>query len=511
MEIKNKQKNKVEMSKLSEIFALVRSINEDEFQGQLTEGESLDELHTELLFLSQKIESRKNRTDVIIEHISNCYAGDFFNMLPISEEEDELDVVCMGFNTYMEELKSATVSKMDLEEKNQRLLEEKNRSEKLAKAKDDFMSSMSHEIRTPLNGILGFTNLLLKNTALDAESLKQLDYVKTLGDSLLVIINDILDLASIESGKISIEEKPFNLPILTQSVFNTFSIRASEKDIDFSISVDPKVHAEFMGDPNRISQVLYNLISNAVKFTHPKGKVGLRICLDKIENDNHFIKMIVKDTGIGIATNKITSIYDPFVQVSNDEARQIGGTGLGLSIVKRIISMMKGEITVESELGFGSTFTVTIPLKESFSKGSNSKNKISDSDLLGDRKVKVLLAEDNRINQLLAQKILSGFKFDHVTVGNGKLAVEAVEKEDFDVILMDLMMPEMNGYEAAVAIRNMKDSQKKNIPIIALTAVVVGSVSENCAEMGIDRYLSKPFKSEELYENIVELINIETI
>ncbi len=496
------------MSKLKEIFALVRSINEDEFQEALTEGESLDELHSELLFLSKKLESRKKRTNLIIEHISNCYAGDFFSMLPISEEEDELDVVCMGFNTYMEELKSATVSKMDLEEKNQRLLEEKNRSEKLAKAKDNFMSSMSHEIRTPLNGILGFTNLLLKNTALDAESLKQLDYVKTLGDSLLVIINDILDLASIESGKISIEEKPFNLPILTQSVFNTFSIRASEKDIDFSISVDPKVHAEFMGDSNRISQVLYNLISNAVKFTHPKGKVGLRICLDKIENDNHFIKMIVKDTGIGIATNKITSIYDPFVQVSNDEARQLGGTGLGLSIVKRIVSMMKGEITVESELGFGTTFTVTIPLKESFSNSIKSKksNKNRDLKSFGDKKVKVLLAEDNRINQLLAQKILSGFKFEHVTVGNGKQAVEAVEKEDFDVILMDLMMPEMNGYEAAVAIRELKDNQKKNIPIIALTAVVVGSVAEKCAEVGIDKYLSKPFKSEELYEYIVDIV-----
>ncbi|MGG7034591.1 MAG: ATP-binding protein [Flavobacterium sp.] len=496
------------MSKLKEIFALVRSINEDEFQEALTEGESLDELHSELLFLSKKLESRKKRTNLIIEHISNCYAGDFFSMLPISEEEDELDVVCMGFNTYMEELKSVMVSKELLEEKNQKLLEEKNRSEQLAKAKDDFMSSMSHEIRTPLNGILGFTNILLENTATDTESLKQLNYIKTLGDSLMVIVNDILDLASIESGQISIEEKPFNLPIITKLVYNTFSIKAAEKEVDFSVLVDSNIPADFIGDPNRISQILYNLVSNAIKFTHAKGKVGLRICLDKKKNDNYFVKMIVKDTGIGIANNKLASIYDPFVQVSNDEARQLGGTGLGLSIVKRIVSMMKGEITVESELGFGTTFTVTIPLKESLSNSVKAKkaNKNRDSKSFGDKKVKVLLAEDNRINQLLAQKILSGFKFEHVTVGNGREAVEAVEKEDFDVILMDLMMPEMNGYEAAVAIRDLEDRQKKNIPIIALTAVVVGSVAEKCAEVGIDKYLSKPFKSEELYEYIVDIV-----
>src|SRR6478752_1437789 len=172
------------MSKLKEILTLVRSINEDEFREQLTEGESLDDLYSELLFLSEKIESRKKRTNVIIEHISNCYAGDFFNKLPISDEEDELDVVCMGFNTYIEELKSAMVSKNILEEQNKKLVEEKNRSEQLAKAKDEFMSGMSHEIRTPLSGILGFTDILLKNDALDAESLKQLNYIKMLGDTL---------------------------------------------------------------------------------------------------------------------------------------------------------------------------------------------------------------------------------------------------------------------------------------------------------------------------------------
>ena len=190
------------MTKLEEILALVRSINEDEFQEQLTYGNSLDDVHKELLFLADKIESKKNRTEVIIEHISNCYSGDFFNYLPISENQDELDVFCMGFNTYIEELKDVMVSKNLLEITNKKLIEEKERSEQLALARDEFLSSMSHEIRTPLNGILGFTDLLLGNSTLNSDTKKQLEYIKMSGDVLLVIINDILDLAKIESGQI---------------------------------------------------------------------------------------------------------------------------------------------------------------------------------------------------------------------------------------------------------------------------------------------------------------------
>jgi len=499
------------MSKLNEILALIRSINVDEFQEPLTKGESLEDLHEELLFLIKKNESRKRRTNLIIEQISNSYAGDFFSKLPISDEEDELDVFCMGFNTYVEELKSAMVSKKILEKKNRRLLEEKNRSEQLTKAKDEFMSSMSHEIRTPLNGILGFTDILLKNTDIDEESQKQLNYIKMLGDTLHVIINDILDLAKIESGQISLSNKPFNLPVLTQLVYDTFSIRTTEKNIDFTISVDKNIPTDFIGDSTRISQVLYNLISNAVKFTPEKGKIVLKIDLDKAEEDNHLIRMSVKDSGVGIPADKLTQVFEPFVQVSDDTARQYGGTGLGLSIVKRIISKMKGEISVKSELGKGSTFTVTIPLQKivvesPVSELINEKKNNSSVPVI-DKKIKVLLAEDNKINQLLAQKVLSGFKFDYVTVENGKLAVEALINEDFDVVLMDLMMPEMDGFEANEAIRKLEDSGKSNIPIIALTAAVTDSVTDKCAAVGMDKYLSKPFKADVLYEMIIEAIN----
>lgn len=499
------------MSKLEEILALVRSINEDEFQEQLTYGDSLDDVHKELLFLAEKIKSKKNRTNAIIEHISDCYSGDFFNYLPISDSQDELDVFCMGFNTYIEELKAVMVSKKSLETINKKLVEEKERSERLATAKDEFLSSMSHEIRTPLNGILGFTDLLLKNPALNPESKKQLDYIKMSGDILLVIINDILDLAKIESGQITLYEKPFNLSKLTQLIHDTFSSKIEGKEIDFKISIDKKVPAILNGDSIRISQILFNLISNAVKFTHVKGKIRLKIKFNGEETGFHHIKVIVKDSGIGIPSDKIKTIFEPFIQVSNDATRKYDGTGLGLTIIKKIISIMDGDIQVKSKLNVGTKFIVNLPFVKEIPNGvllktfeNNSKSVLPRD--TGER-IKVLLAEDNRINQILAEKVLSKFNFECVTVGNGSLAVEAVINGDFDVILMDIMMPIMNGYEATSIIRNLEDQTKKNIPIIALSAVVTGSVVETCSSTGIDRYLSKPFESEELYNLIIELVH----
>lgn len=499
------------MTRLEEILALVRSINADEFQEQVTTGNSLDDVHKELLFLAEKIESKKKRTDVIIEHISNCYAGDFFNYLPVSENQDELDVFCMGFNTYIEELKSVMVSRNLLKTTNKKLVEEKKRSEQLAMARDEFLSSMSHEIRTPLNGILGFTDLLLKNPSLDADSKKQLDYIKMSGDVLLVIINDILDLAKIESGQITLYEKPFDLSKLIQLIYDTFSTKIEGKSIDFKIEIDEKVPVILNGDSIRVSQILFNLISNAVKFTPVKGKIRLKIKFDNEDEEFHYIKVTVKDSGIGIPSDKIDVIFDPFIQLTNDTARKYGGTGLGLTIIKKIITIMNGEIHVKSKVDVGTKFTVNLPFAKE-NTNSVDLNSIIDKDKSAifvntSERIKVLLAEDNHINQILVQKLLSKFNFECVTVENGSLAVEAVIHENFDVILMDIMMPIMNGYKAASIIRNLKDKTKKNIPIVALTAVVTGSVIEACSSVGIEKYLSKPFESEELYNIITELVH----
>lgn len=499
------------MSKLEEILALVRSINEDEFQEQLTHGESLEDVYQELVFLAKKIESKKKRTAVIVEHISNCFAGDFFNYLPISESNDELDVFCMGFNTYIEELKAVMVSKKIVESVNEKLVDEKERSEQLALSRDQFLSNMSHEILTPLNGIIGFTNLLLNSSSLGPEETKQLEYIKMSGDILLVIINDILDLAKIESGQVALSNKPFNLVQLTRLIHDTFSIKAINKDIDFKVVVDKKVPIVLNGDSVRISQIFFNLISNSIKFTPAKGKISLKIKFHEEEDESYIIKMIIKDSGIGIPSNKLQDIFNPFVQINNDASRKYGGTGLGLTIVKKIIDIMNGDIEVKSELGVGTKFTITLPFSKndynfSASKSFFAKEARAITVNNENKKIKILLAEDNRINQILVQKILSKFKFDCIVVANGKLAVEAVVHENFDVILMDLMMPIMNGYEATSAIRSMKDHTKKNVPIIALSAVVTGSVTQACKAVGINEYISKPFESEDLYNVIMQYI-----
>jgi len=499
------------MSKLQQILTLVRSINEDEFQEQITFGDSLDDVYEELLFLADKIASKKSRTAIIVEQISNCFAGDFFNYLPISDAHDELDVFCMGFNTYIEELKSAMVSKKLMETINGKLVEEKVRSEQLALSRDQFLSNMSHEIRTPLNGIIGFTDLLLNSSSLDPEEKYQLEYIKMSGDILLVIINDILDLAKIESGQFILSIKPFNLNQLTRLIYDTFSIKTQEKEIDFQIAIDKKLPAVLYGDSVRISQILFNLISNSVKFTAAKGKISLKIKFQDEEDDFYIVKIIVKDSGIGIPSDKLDSVFDPFIQLTDDESRKYGGTGLGLTIIKKIINIMNGDIQVKSKIDVGTKFIVTLPFPKndyylSASKSFLDKEKPSTVKFDVNRKIKVLLVEDNRINQILAQKVLSKFNIDCVAVANGKLAVDAVVQEDFDLVLMDLMMPVMNGYEASSAIRSLRNHTKKNIPIVALSAVVTASVTDACKAVGIDRYISKPFDSDELYNVIIELL-----
>lgn len=499
------------ISKEAKILALIRSINADEFQEQHTSGDSLDDVYDELVFLAEKMQSKKDRTEEIIEQISNCYGGNFFNLLPISEAQDELDVFCMGFNTYIEELQNMMVSKALLETTNQSLLQEKERSDNLAKAKDVFLSNMSHEIRTPLNGILGFVDLLYDKKTLDPDSKKQIEFIKMSGDILLVIINDILDLAKIESGEIAIFKRPFELDKLLELLNDTFSKKIEDKKIKYQYSVDKNVPNTLIGDSIRVSQVLFNLMSNAIKFTPKKGKIKLRIQLENETETNYILKIILKDTGIGIPEDKLEIIFNPFVQVATDNSRTISGTGLGLTIIKKLITMMHGQIKVKSQINEGTKFNVILP----FLRANDTfvpppvvvkPNLEPMLELIADKTIKVLLAEDNRINQVLVQKVLLKYKLECVTVANGQLAVEAVENDDFDVILMDIMMPVMDGYEATKLIRNLKDEVKNSIPIIALTAIVTGTVVEDSMFMGINKYLSKPFDPSILIATILELV-----
>lgn len=498
------------MTRMEELLAMVRAVNEDEFREQLTEGNSMDDLYTELTFLTSSLLERKRRTQEMIDHIADCFTGNYFNQLPVSDAQDELDVISMGFNTYMEELNATTVSKEELQQANIGLMAEKERSEKLSAAKDEFMSNMSHEIRTPLNGILGFVNILMADNVLPEEYRKQLEYAKISGDMLLVIINDILDIAKIDAGKMTLEYRSVNLSELSQLIRNTFDTKISEKSLSFSLEVATDVPNVILGDSVRISQILFNFVSNAIKFTPPGGKVELIIDRMTDERGKEFVSLSVTDTGIGIERSKLDDVFDPFVQTSNDTARKYGGTGLGLSIVRKIVSLMEGEVFVESEINKGSRFTALIPLRLPEVSVEEEKQEITQHSVPASekdgRRIHVLLAEDNAINQLIVQTVLKRRDVDVTTVPNGKEAVEAVSGGNFDMVMMDIMMPEMDGYEATQAIRRLADPEKSSIPIVALTAVVTDSVTDKCREVGMDDYLSKPFDPEELYKKILALV-----
>jgi PAS domain S-box-containing protein len=391
------------------------------------------------------------------------------------------------------------------------IINQKRIAEELTMAKDEFMSSMSHEIRTPLNGIIGFTNILLNNSNLTEQQNKQLEAIKTSGDILLVIINDILDIAKIESGKMNLEETPLQLKDLSQLILDTFAVKINEKQLNIHFEVDSNLPSNLLGDSVRISQILFNLLSNAIKFTTQGGTIALEI---KSKHDSDLechVELIVKDSGIGIPEDKINSVFEPFVQTSDDTARKYGGTGLGLTIVKKIIDLMHGEIRLTSEFGIGTTFTVLIPFKKNLKKdeikpvtGLKLEEKAGDK-LEAPRTLRILLAEDNLINQLLAQTVLEQFNYEVTTVENGLLAVEAVQEGIYDIVLMDLMMPEMDGYEASEKIRKLTDITNAGIPIIAVSADVTNSVINKCKEIGINDYISKPFDSEILKEKIIQL------
>jgi signal transduction histidine kinase/DNA-binding response OmpR family regulator len=396
-----------------------------------------------------------------------------------------------------------------LEEKNvliQKEKEEANFQRKRAEASEQFkqlfLANMSHEIRTPMNAIVGMTNLLLDEPQ-PPKNLRYLNAIKHSSDNLLVVINDILDLSKIEAGKLKIEKTPFDIIAQLNQLQELFEQKVIDKKLKFDIKVSPDVPRNIMGDPHRIYQVLVNLLNNAIKFTH-KGGVALHITL----LPSNELCFTVKDTGIGIAKTKINSIFESFTQAETKTTRQYGGTGLGLAIAKQLVELMGGTIKVKSTLGKGSEFIFSLPLVETRKQTVQEKSKTTLSNL-GKllTSIRVLLAEDNEYNQIVAVESLKKFipKLRIVTAKNGKQALLALQKEKFDVVLMDLHMPQMDGYTATQKIRSMK-SDFATIPIIALTASVIRADIAKCMEAGMDGYIAKPFKMEELLEEMCKHI-----
>jgi len=417
------------------------------------------------------------------------------------ESEDAYTKEDLGILEFIASQAALAINKLKNEED---LKKARQVAEEAAQAKHQFLSTMSHEIRTPLNAILGMTYLLLQEDP-KKEQLEFLNSLKFSGDNLMTLINDILDFNKIESGKIFFEEADFNLKELIHGIRQSFHFRAEEKGIKLKVLIDSELPEIIVGDAARLNQVLTNLIGNAIKFTET-GSITIDVIVMNSGKKKIELEFAVADTGIGISEDEQKNIFESFKQASTDTTRKFGGTGLGLAICKRLIELQGRKLEVESKVGKGSKFFFTLEFNKSERKSLKLKYAGEEKfdQLIGK---KVLLAEDNEINIIVAQKILTKWGIDVKTVTNGLELIKKVNKHDFDVILMDLHMPEMNGFEATRIIRKSNQVKIRNVPVIALTSSIMSEVQNKIEKTGFDDYILKPFNPTELYNKIFMQVN----
>ena len=372
-------------------------------------------------------------------------------------------------------------------------------AENAVKAKQQFLSNMSHEIRTPMNAIIGFTKVVLK-TDLNAKQKEYLNAIKMSGDALIVLINDILDLAKVDAGKMTFEKTPFKMKSSINAMLHLFETKIQEKNLRLVTEYDSNIPDVLVGDPVRLHQIILNLVSNAVKFT-TKGKITVSVDSLYEEEDKVIIQFAVTDTGIGIPEEKTGKIFENFQQASSGTSRLYGGTGLGLAIAKQLVESQGGSIRVKSTVGKGSTFSFTLGFQKTNSEAELNNEMVElDTEI---KNIKVLVVEDIPLNQLLMKTLLDEFGFAREIAENGKIAIEKLKKQDYDIILMDLQMPEMNGFEATEYIRKTMNSK---IPIIALTADVTTVDLAKCKAVGMNDYIAKPVDERLLYSKIIGIL-----
>jgi signal transduction histidine kinase/CheY-like chemotaxis protein len=382
-----------------------------------------------------------------------------------------------------------------------------------ARIKENFLANMSHEIRTPLNAILGFTNLLRARNK-DPELAEFAQSIRQSGENLLTIVNDILDISKIEAGMIRIESAPFSIRELIHSVGTMFGERVREKGLTLETSIEEAVPDRLDGDATRLTQILVNLIGNAIKFTD-KGIVSVRVCAgergdrgERAEPGEHSgssfpLKVIVADSGIGIPHEKLAAIFDRFRQAEDSIARRYGGTGLGLSIVKDLVLLQKGTIAVESRENQGTTFTFTIPYAISARPFSDEKQQEHTAiPLSGAGNIHLLVVEDNAMNQRLLRHLLTGWQLSFDMVDSGAKALEALAMRTYTLVLMDIQMPEMDGY---TTVRMIRQQLRLDVPIVAMTAHALAGEREKCLSQGMNGYIAKPIKEIDLYNLIIQL------
>lgn len=419
-----------------------------------------------------------------------------------------LFVIFFAFRIQRKNLKALQDRNKLIDENNKKIelsmamLEEaKEVAEKNARIKSEFLSIMSHELRTPMNAVLGMTQVIMEENP-RSDQLENLETIKVSAENLLAIINDILDYNRLESGTMVLEEKDFSLKNLMESLFKIFSYSIKQKGLILNYNYDENLGESFIGDKLRIGEIISNLIGNAVKFTD-KGNITIDIKKIGIKANSSLIRISVQDTGIGISPQNVSNIFESFTQEKTDTTRKYGGTGLGLSIVKKLLELMGGNIFVESKVGEGSKFYFEIELKNSdmkFEPEPLPEVKPAEEANKEINLERILIVEDNNVNQLVMKKMLKNIGVEIDIADNGKIGFEKVLKNKYDLVFMDLLMPEMDGYEATKEIRYFN----KDIPIIALTADVMKGVQAKTKEAGMNSYLTKPVKKDELLKVLYE-------